>query len=170
MIIEQKCGVPRWSTLATILLFVFSLDTSLLVNFLPSVIRLDVLLPLRSFESSSLRTQLDQFHTSILSFLFAIITKNAQRTDSGDLAQRNSLPADYFEQLSVTIQDSIGREGPDKSSTDECIQRYLQILTICKNPSSPLTQLRIRDLGKTLPLLTRHRLFDVLKHRETSRN
>ena len=76
------------------------------------------------------------------------------------------LPSNYFEQLSVTIQDAIGREGPDKASIDECIQRYLQIVAVCKTSALSLTQLRVRELGKSIPLFTRHKLFDVLKHKE----
>jgi hypothetical protein len=138
----------------------------LLFNFVPSMIRLNVLFPLRSFESSSLRLHLDQFHTAILSFLFSIVINNPHRHDQNNILQQNLFPSNYFEQLSVTIQDSIGREGPDKTSIDECVQRYLQIVSICKTQSFPLTQLRIRDVGKSIPLLTRHKLFDLLKHKE----
>jgi hypothetical protein len=136
------------------------LDDSLLSNFLPYISRLDILLPLRTFESATLRLNHEHFHTSIISFLFSVVTKPVSRTDSDGIFQHNMFPLNYFEQLSVTIQDTIGREGP------ECIQRYLQIVSICKNSSLPLTNIRIRDLGKTIPLFTRHRLFDVLKHRE----
>ena len=138
----------------------------LLFNFVPPLIRLNVLCPLRSFESASLRLHLDHFHTSILSFLFSLVIPHAQRDDHRPVLTASLLPPNYFEHLSVTIQDAIGREGPDKASIDECIQRYLQIVSVCKMSALSLTQLRIRELGKSIPLFTRHKLFDVLKHKE----
>jgi len=128
------------------------------------MIRLNVLFPLRSFESSSsLHLHLDQFHTSILSFLFSIVINNPHQNT---ILQKNLFSSNYFEQLPLAIQDSIEREKSNELSIDECLQRYLQILSICKTSSFPLTQFHIDQLGKSFPLFTRHKLFDVLKHKE----
>ncbi|CAF0921879.1 unnamed protein product [Adineta steineri] len=138
-------------------------SNSSLFNFVPSMIRLNILFPLRSFESSSLRLHLDHFHTSILSFLFSIITNNLQQNN---IFQKNLFSSNYFQQLSITIQDSIEHDKSDEKSIDECIQRYLQILSICKTSSLPLTQLSICDLGKSSPLFTHHKLFNILRDKE----
>jgi hypothetical protein len=138
-------------------------ENSLVFNFIPSMIRLNVLFPLRSFQSSSLRLHLDHFHTSILSFLFSIVINNPHQNN---ILQKNLFSPNYFQQLSLIIQNSIEHEKPNEKNLDECIQRYLQILSICKTSSLPLTQFHIADLGKDFPLFTRHKLFDVLKHKE----
>jgi hypothetical protein len=131
------------------------------------MIRLNVLFPLRSYESSSsLSLHLDHFHTSILSFLFSIVITNPHQNNQNKILQKNLLSSNYFEQLPVIIQDSIERKKSDEKSINECIQRYLQILSICKTSSLPLTQLSMSDLGKHFPLFTRHKLFDVLKSKE----
>ena len=136
-------------------------SNSSLFNFVPSMIRLNILLSLRSNEYSSLSLHLDHFHTSILSFLFSIVINNQNQ-----ILQKHLLSSNYFEELPRIIQDSISREQSDEQSIDECIQRYLQIFSICKISSLPLTQLSINDLGKTFPLFTRHRLFHILKDKE----
>jgi hypothetical protein len=130
------------------------------------MVRLNILLPLRSYESSSLCLHLDHFHTSILSFLFSIVINNPHENNQNKILQKNLFPSNYFEQLPVTIQDSIEREKSDEKSINECIQRYLQIFSICKTSSLPLSQLSIDDLGKCFSLFTRHKLFYVLKHKE----
>jgi len=130
------------------------------------MIRLDVLFPLRSYESSSLCLHLDHFHTSILSFLFSIVMNNPHQNNQNKILQKHLFLPNYFEQLPVIIQDSIERKKFDETNIDECIQRYLQILSICKTPSLSLTQLSIDDLGKHFPLFTNHKLFHVLKHKE----
>jgi hypothetical protein len=130
------------------------------------MVRLNILLPLRSYESSSLCLHLDHFHTSILSFLFSIVINNPHENNQNKILQKNLFPSNYFEQLPVTIQDSIEREKSDEKSINECIQRYLQIFSICKTSSLPLSQLSIDDLGKCFSLFTRHKLFHILKHKE----
>ena len=130
------------------------------------MIRLNVLIPLRSLESSSLRLHLDHFHTSILSFLFSIVINNPHQNDQNNILRKNLFSSNFFEQLPIVIQDAIEHEKPDEISIDECLQRYLQILSICKTSSLSLTQLSIGDLGKHFPLFTRHKLFDVLKNKE----
>jgi hypothetical protein len=136
-------------------------NNSSLFNFVPSMIRLNILLPIRSDEYSSLSLHFDHFHTSILSFLFSIVINNQNQ-----ILQKHLISSNYFEQLSMIIQDSISREQSDEKRIHECIQRYLQIFSICKISSLPLTQLSINDLGKTFPLLTHHKLFDILKDKE----
>jgi hypothetical protein len=125
------------------------------------MVRLDVFFPRRSLESSSspLRLHLDHFHTAILSFLFAMITSHSQQTQ---LFQKSLFPSHYFEQLGAVLQDYSSHD----KSTDECIQRYLQILAVCRTPSYPLASLSISELGKSYPLLTRDKLFDILKEKE----
>ncbi|CAF4830108.1 unnamed protein product [Rotaria sp. Silwood1] len=127
------------------------------------MIRLNVLFPLRAFESSSLCLHLDHFHTSILSFLFSIVI---QKSDQNNVLQKNIFPSDYFEQLLITIQNFIEHEKSDQKNIDECIQRYLQIISICKVSSLPLTQLSIYDLEKHISLFTDHKLFHILKDKE----
>jgi hypothetical protein len=83
-----------------------------------------------------------------------------------NILQKNLFSPNYFQQLSLIIQNSIEHEKPNEKNLDECIQRYLQILSICKTSSLPLTQFHIADLGKDFPLFTRHKLFDVLKYKE----
>ncbi|CAF2477482.1 unnamed protein product [Rotaria sp. Silwood2] len=139
-------------------------NNSSLFNFVPSMIRLNVLLSLRAFESSSsLCSHLDHFHTSILSFLFSIVI---HKSDQNNVLQKNLFPSNYFEQLLITIQDFIEHEKPDQKNIDECIQRYLQILSICKTSSLPLTHLCICDLEKHFSLFTHHKLFHILKDKE----
>ncbi|CAF0786118.1 unnamed protein product [Rotaria sordida] len=138
-------------------------NNSSLFNFVPSMIRLNVLFPLREFGSSSLCLHLDHFHTSILSFLFSIVI---HKSDQNNILQKNLFPSNYFEQLPITIQDFIEREKPNQKNIDECIQRYLQILSICKTLSLPLTQLYISDLAKHFSLFTHHKLFHILKDKE----
>jgi hypothetical protein len=129
-------------------------DNSSVFNFVPSIIRLDILFPLRSIQLS---LHLDHFHTSILSFLFSIVNNNPQQNQ---ILQKQLFELNYFQQLSKMIsQESVENEN----NLDECIQRYLQILSICKTSSLPFTQLQISDLD---PLFARHKLFHVLKHKE----
>lgn len=139
------------------------LDDSFLRNFLPSIIRLDLLFSLRSFESTTLRSHLERFHTSILSFLFSILTNSnlSQRSET-----LNYLPKTFFENLTTTIQETIERQEPNKSHIDECIQRYFQLVSICRNGKIPLTQICVRDLENSIPLFTRHRLFEMLKQKD----
>jgi hypothetical protein len=137
-------------------------SNSTLFNFVPSMIRLNVLFPLRT--NSSLSLHLDHFHTSILSFLFSIVMNNQNH-----VLQKHLLTSNYFEELPKIIQESISREQVNENLIDECIQRYLQILSICKISSLPLTQFSVNDLGKDYPLFKRHRLFDILKDKEESK-
>jgi hypothetical protein len=83
--------------------------------------------------------------------------------------QKHLLTSNYFEELPKIIQESISREQFNENLIDECIQRYLQILSICKISSLPLTQFSVNDLGKDYPLFKRHRLFDILKDKEESK-
>jgi hypothetical protein len=136
-------------------------NNSSLFNFVPSMIRLNVLFPFRSNEYSSLSLHLDHFHTSILSFLFSIVINNQNQ-----ILQKHLLTSNYFEELPIIIQDSISHKQANEKSIDESIQRYLQIFSICKISSLPLTQFSINDLGKDFPLFKRHRLFDILKDKE----
>ncbi|CAF0762982.1 unnamed protein product, partial [Didymodactylos carnosus] len=162
---EQSVTAQRSTVLAK--------SNQLYFNFLPPMIRLNVLFPIRSVEIflsnqnnttgiNTLRTNMDYLHTSILSFLFSIVNDQQQQHQY----VRYLLPPNYFEQLSLNIYDIIGKEGPDKTSVDDCIQRYLQILAIAKTHPSTLTQIKIRELGKQIPLLTRHKLFGVLQRKE----
>ena len=129
-------------------------ENSSVFNFVPSIIRLDILFPLRSIQLS---LHLDHFHTSILSFLFSIVNNNPQQNH---ILQKNLFEGNYFQQLSeMIVEQSIENEN----NLDECIQRYLQILSLCKTSSLPFTQLQISDLD---PLFARHKLFHVLKHKE----
>ena len=130
------------------------------------MIRLNVLFPLRKIESSSLCLYLDRFHTSILSFLFSIAVNDSYENDRNKLLQTNLLSSNYFEQLSAIIQESIEHDKPDQTDIDECIQRYLQILSICKMTSLSLTQFCISDLRQNFSLFTHHKLFDILEHKE----
>ncbi|UJR36093.1 hypothetical protein I4U23_028828 [Adineta vaga] len=135
-------------------------NDSSLFNFVPSIVRLDILFPMRhSIESTSLRLQFDHFHTSILSFLFSMVTNNSYENQ---VFQKHLFPLNYFEQIPVTIQDSTEHD----KLINECIQRYLQIFAICRTSSLPLVQLSINELGKSFPLLTRDKLFDILKEKE----
>lgn len=121
------------------------------------MIRLNVLFPLRSSIYSSLSLQSDHFHTSILSFLFSIVINNQNQ-----ILQKHLFHPTYFEQLSRVIEQSSSSE----SNLHQCIQRYLQIIAVCKTPSLPLTYISIHDLGKSSSLFTHHRLFDILKDKE----
>ena len=143
-----------------------SIGNPSLFNFVPAMIRLNVLFPLRSLNHSSLSIHLDHFHTSILSFLFSIVVNNPHQLNQNQILQRHLFSSNYFEQLPMIIQDAISEEQADEISIDECIQRYLQILSICKTPSFPLTHFLINDLGKHFPLFTRQKLFHVLKDKE----
>lgn len=138
-----------------------SIDPSSFFNFVPAMIRLDVLFPLRSFSSSALAIHLDHFHTSILSFLFSIVLDHQNQ-----ILQKHLFLPNYFEQLSLVIQDSISHHSPMEDSLQQSIQRYLQLIAVCKTPSLPLTQISIHDLEKSVPLFTHHRLFDILKEKE----
>ncbi|CAF1964920.1 unnamed protein product [Rotaria magnacalcarata] len=138
-------------------------SNSSLFNFIPSMIRLNVLFPLRSYGSSSLYLHLDHFHAAILSFLFSIVVNHS---DQNIILQKNLFPSNYFEQLLITFEDFIEREQPEQKNIDECIQRYLQTVSICKTPSLPLIQLCISDLEKHFSLFTNHKLFQILKHKE----
>ena len=133
-------------------------------NFVPAMIRLDVLFPLRSSIYSSLSLQSDHFHTSILSFLFSIVINNQNQ-----VLQKHLFNPNYFEQLSRNIEQSMSRQSsslPTEHDLHQCIQRYLQIIAVCKTPSLPLTEISIHDLGKSIALFTQHRLFDILKEKE----
>ena len=125
------------------------------------MVRLDVLFPFRSLSSSSLSLHLDHFHTSILSFLFSIVIDKQNQ-----ILQKHLFIPNYFEQLSIVIQESISHHSPNPDSLQQSIQRYLQLIAVCKTPSLPLTQISINDLAKSVPLFTHHRLFDILKEKE----
>lgn len=127
------------------------------------MINLNVIFPLRLYDSSSLKLHLDHFHTSILSFLFSIVINNSQQNQ---ILQKNLLSSNYFEDLSRNIQNLIEENKFDENNINESIQRYLQIYSICQTSSLPLTQISILDLGKQYPLLTRHKLFDILKQKK----
>lgn len=161
--LNEKSKIRLFVFVLDVIICLFFSDDSFLANFLPSIIRLDLLFSLRSFESTTLRSHLERFHTSILSFLFSILTNSnsSQQTES-----LNYLPKTFFEQLPMTIQESIERQGPNKTHIDECIQRYFQLVSICRNGKRPLTQIRVRDLENSIPLFTRHRLFEMLKQRD----
>lgn len=88
------------------------------------------------------------------------------KSDQNHILQKNLLPLDYFEQLSITIQDIIARQSPERKSIEECVQRYLQIFSICKTSPFPLTQLSIFDLEKQFSLCTEYKLFQILKDKE----
>ncbi|CAF1044743.1 unnamed protein product [Adineta ricciae] len=130
-----------------------------LINFVPSMVRLDVLFPLRSFQSATLHLHFDRFHTSILSFLFSMITNKSPQSQ---VFQKSLFPSDHFQQLCAVIQDSSASE----KSIHACIQRYLQILAICKTSSFPLSQIALNELSAFFPLLARDKLFDILKEKE----
>lgn len=137
------------------LCFFVAIGNLSLVNFVPSMVRLDVLFPLRSFQSPTLHLHFDHFHTSILSFLFSMVTN---KSPQNQIFQKSLFPSDHFQQLCATIQDS--------TESEKSIQRYLQILAICKTSSFPLSQITMNELGASFPLLARDKLFDILKEKE----
>ena len=130
------------------------------------MIRLNVLFPLRKIESSSLCLYFDRFHGSILSFLFSIADNDSYANERNNLLRTNLFSLNYFEQLPAIIQESIEHEKPDQTGIDECIQRYLQILAICKMSSLSLTQLCVNDLRQNFSLFAHYKLFDILEHKE----
>ena len=109
------------------MIFPFYIGNPSLFNFVPAMIRLNVLFPVRSPNKSSLSLHLDHFHTSILSFLFSIVVHNPHQLNQNQILQKHIFSSNYFEQLPVIIQDAISHFHADEISIDECIQRYLQI-------------------------------------------
>lgn len=125
------------------------------------MIRLNVLFPLRSYQSSHLH--FEHFHTSILSFLFSIVINNSHENH---ILQNNLFPSNYFQELAIDIENSFENDKPNEKVRDQCIERYIQILSICKTSSLPLIQLSMCDLGKHSSFITHHKLFQILEHKE----
>lgn len=136
---------------------------------MPSVIQLNLLIVLRSFASTSLCICFDRFHTSILSFLFSIGLDGSQKNDENRCFEKNLFPTDFFEQLAIKIKTLIDDEQPNTKSIEQCIQRYLQIVSVCKSSLFQLSHVNMDDLVKLNSLIRHHKLFEILKHKEQDR-